>query len=223
MNELKKKEVQSAAPGNIDITIIDGMFFLHLFPDLPSTFGSVASHILRQICRQKGNETHLIFDKIISPSIKDCERTKRALSRSTVYQITGPEQKRPTNWLQALRQDKFKEALVEFLTNHWSDNSFASSFGQKKIFSNCGNTCYSYASNGANVTGRIDEQFHSTHEEADSRMIFHLSKVHQDCFVNRTWMYAPIRCKEESMDGDRHIYKKHLEIHQYQRNFRFLR
>ena len=96
MNELENK-VQSVAPGNIDITIIDGMFFLHLFPDLPSTFGFVASHILRQICRQKGNEIHIIFDETISPSIKDCERTKRAVRRSTAYQITGPEQKRPTN------------------------------------------------------------------------------------------------------------------------------
>lgn len=110
LSQTIEKRVATRNPHTIDITIIDGMFFLHLFVELPPTFGALAKFILRQVCRQKGNEIHLVFDKAISPSIKDCQRNKRGDNRVVAYQITGPEQKRPGNWLQALRVDQFKEA-----------------------------------------------------------------------------------------------------------------
>ena len=45
-------------------------------------------------------ELHMVFDKTITPSIKDCERNKRGSNRMVAYQKTGQEQKRPINWLQ---------------------------------------------------------------------------------------------------------------------------
>ena len=72
-----EKRVNPRSPGTIDIKIIDGMFFLHLFVNLPATFGALATLIFKQVCKQKGNEIHLVFDKTISPSIKDCDRNKR--------------------------------------------------------------------------------------------------------------------------------------------------
>ena len=65
---------------------------------------------------------HLVFDKTISPSVKDCERDKRSDNRAAAYHITGPEQKRPGNWLKAMRQDQFKEALIYFLIKQWEDH-----------------------------------------------------------------------------------------------------
>ena len=76
--------------------MIDGMFFLHLFVELPPTFGALATLILRRVCRQSGNEVDLVCDKTTSPSIKDCERSKRGDNIAVAYQITGPEQK--TSW-----------------------------------------------------------------------------------------------------------------------------
>ena len=71
-----ENHINSCSPGTIDVRIIDGMFFLHLFVDLP----------LR-------TEIHLMFDKIISLSIKDSERNKRDNNRHVAYQKTGAEQK----------------------------------------------------------------------------------------------------------------------------------
>ena len=101
-------QVKSTPPSKIDTTIIDGMFFLHLLVDLPSSFGQVAMHILKRVCSSNSNTIHLVFDKTQSPSIKDCERNLRSMdNRQVPYQITGPEQKRPSNWSNALRNDHF--------------------------------------------------------------------------------------------------------------------
>ena len=111
------------------MTIIDGTFFFHLLYQPPSTFADLADHLLRQVCKQRGTEIHLVFDKIISPSIKDAERNKRSNQRGMAYQIIRPEQKRPSNWLQALRGDQFKEALVTFLVDYLENNNSARILG----------------------------------------------------------------------------------------------
>jgi len=92
-----EKRICSQPPPHIDVTIIDAMFFMHLQKDLPSSFGSVSRVLLSKVCSCKGNEIHLIFDKVIKPSIKDCERDARSTSndRSSSYQITGCWQQRP--------------------------------------------------------------------------------------------------------------------------------
>ena len=120
-NELQKR-VKTVNPTGVDVTVIDGLFFLHFLIDLPTNFGSIASFILHQVCKQKGHTIHLVFDKTISPSIKDCERDKRSDNRAAAYHITGPEQKRPGNWLKVMRQDQFKEALIYFLIKQWEDH-----------------------------------------------------------------------------------------------------
>ena len=172
-----EKRIATRNPHNIDIRIIDGMFFLHLFVELPPTFGALAILILKQVCKQKGNEIHLIFDKTISPSIKDCERNKRGDNRTVAYQIIGPEQKRPGNWLQALRVDQFKEALVEFLTGFWGNDDLAPIIGQKKLYVNSADVCYSFHNENGIMMKAIEEDFRCSHEEADTRMLFHISKV----------------------------------------------
>ncbi|KAI9565233.1 hypothetical protein GHT06_009016 [Daphnia sinensis] len=61
----------------IDVTIIDGFFFLHLCHDLPSSFIKSSRHILQRIRAFRTKKIHLIFDRVPSPSIKDRERDKR--------------------------------------------------------------------------------------------------------------------------------------------------
>jgi len=101
-----EKRIQTKNPGIVaDVLIIEAMFFLHLFVDLPLTFGALAKFILQRICKQRGKEIHFVFDKTISPPIKDCERNKRGDNRMTKYQITGPEQKRPSKVLKRLSRN----------------------------------------------------------------------------------------------------------------------
>ena len=41
---------ESRDPEFVDVIIVDGMFFLHILPDLPPTFGEVSKLILRRLC-----------------------------------------------------------------------------------------------------------------------------------------------------------------------------
>ena len=81
LKELESR-VASVKPASIDVMIIDAMFFFNLLVDSPSTFGSIARYILGCICSTTSREIHFVFDKIIHPSIKDCERDARSLDRS---------------------------------------------------------------------------------------------------------------------------------------------
>ena len=124
------KRVASNPPTNVNVTIIDGMFFFHLLYQPPASFVGLADQILRQVCKQRGTEIHLVFYKTISPSIKDAERNKRSNQRGMAYQITGPELKRPSNWLQVLREDQSREALVTFSVDYLENNNSPESWVQ---------------------------------------------------------------------------------------------
>ena len=75
-----------------------------------------------------------------------------------------------------MRVDQFKEALVEFLVTFWESSELAFIIGSKKIFVNSGDTCFSFCNEGGFMVKKIEEEYRCSHEEADSRMLFHLSK-----------------------------------------------
>ena len=141
-----EKSVASNPSKNVDVTIIDGMFFFHLLYQPPSTFAGLADHLLRQVCKQRGTETHLAFDKTIPSSIRDAERNKRTNQRGMAYQITRCEQKRPSNWLQVLRGDHFKKALITLSVDYLENDNSARILSSKKLIVNNGDTCYSFIS-----------------------------------------------------------------------------
>ena len=120
------------------------MLFLHLLVDPPSTFGSIAWYILDCICKTMSRGIRFVFDKILHPSVKDCERDYRSLDRSASYSVTGLSQRRPGNWLAALLSDHFKNSLIQYLISAWDDNSLATTRGEKKLFVNNNNDCYSF-------------------------------------------------------------------------------
>ena len=145
----------------MDVIIIDAMFFLNLWKDLPATFGTIARFLLIKAFAQKGNNIHLVFDKVVSPSVKDCECDSRSgyQERGSQYQITGPNQRRTSNWLNTLQFGQFK---------------VAKSFEGKPLYVNDHDICYCFREeNGQATRTMIPEQL-SSHEEADSKMIYHL-------------------------------------------------
>ena len=115
----------------------------------------------------------------MSPSIKDCERDSRAGSenRSMSYSIGGPGQKRPRDFLKALRNDGFKDSLLNYLVESWQDDSNAQIIGEKQIYVTCKDKCYLFQVINGSVSRTEDETLRSNHEEADSRMFFHLAKI----------------------------------------------
>ena len=76
VEELESR-IFSEKPNHVDVTITDAMFFLHLWKDLPATFGTIARFSLIKAFAQKGNNINLVLDKVVSPSVKDYERDCR--------------------------------------------------------------------------------------------------------------------------------------------------
>ena len=70
MEELQSR-IFSEKPNHVDVTVTDVMFFLHLWKDLPATFGTIARFLLVNAFAWKENNLHLVFDKVVSPSTKD--------------------------------------------------------------------------------------------------------------------------------------------------------
>ena len=173
-----ESRIKTDDPPYIDASIIDGMFFLHLLVELPGTFGLISKHIFKRLCNFKGKQIHVAFDKIFSPSIKDCERNKRMTGdRNTEYQLTGHSQKRPGNWLDALRNDNFKKTLIEYLISSWEDDSLSSILGDKTIVVNKDDVCYSFSVRENKIIKTGVDTMYCTYEEADSRMLFHLKSL----------------------------------------------
>ena len=110
-------------PKTVDASIIDVMFFLRLHPNIPSTFDGVARYLLARVSELEGHILHFVCDKWVHPAIKDCERKDRDKSK-LIYCGKDPAQKRPTNWLDALKSNTFKESLIRCLVEAWKDPSF---------------------------------------------------------------------------------------------------
>ena len=102
LTELESR-VKSEAPTKIDAAAVDGMFFLHLLVDPPKIFNQIAIYLLRKMFNNFNcKNIHLLFDKVVSPSIKDLKKNKRSSTRQDLFTITGPAQTRPSDWEAAL-------------------------------------------------------------------------------------------------------------------------
>ena len=172
--------VKSPAPRVIDALLVDGFFFLHVHgKQLPNTFGKVAKHILKELCRTSAKRIDLVFDQILTPSIKDAERDRRCTTtgRDAAYNISGPNQVCPSNFIGELRNDNFKRAFVKFLVIAMEDDSFAEILGQKSLYITQDSLCYSFIVSDGKVIRRDEPALFSNHEEADTRLFAHISTV----------------------------------------------
>ncbi|GBP24271.1 hypothetical protein EVAR_80124_1 [Eumeta japonica] len=71
-------QIDSENPDKIDIEIIDGFYYMYqIGATLPQTFGKLAESILIKLCAKKAKEVHIVLDRYLKPSIKDCERQNR--------------------------------------------------------------------------------------------------------------------------------------------------
>ena len=127
----------------------------------------------------KTPQIDLVFDQIKTPSFKHYERDQRskANDRSVNYQISGHAQTRPPKYKDALRNDAFNASLIAFLVNSWKDNSFADIISDKLIYVTYCEKCFCFSSSEGNVYKNEVDSLHSSHEEAVSRIFFHLHSM----------------------------------------------
>ena len=154
------------------------MFFLYLWKDLPATFGTTASFLLIKAFAKKGKNIHLVFTKTVLPSIKDCERDSRSgyQERDSQNQITGPNQRRPRNWLIAFRFDQLKVAVTSSLAWARQDDSLADIFHWKCLHANSGENCCCFQEENEPVTRALIPELTCSHE-AYSKIIYHLAAL----------------------------------------------
>ena len=98
--------------------------------------GDISMFILRMVYRIDSNEIHLVFDHIVKPSIKDCERDSRSgiADRTESYVIVGPSQKRPNDFGAALRNDNFKTSFLKYLVSSWDNQQLQNIVESKVIY-----------------------------------------------------------------------------------------
>ena len=61
-----------------------------------------------------------------------------------MYEITGPEQKRPNNFQDALHNDHFKQTLVRFITSTWGEEKYVAMSWNKELRVNSEDACFLY-------------------------------------------------------------------------------
>jgi len=181
--KLFEKKVSTANQQSIcfDISIFDGFFMLYLMKEVPQTFDGISKKFLKIISQFKSSRIDIVFDQYFTPSIKDCERLRRNESTSTVS--IGPNQIRPHNFVAELKNPQFKEGLVKFFIDHWANDYMSPFIGNKTIYLSF-DKCYLYRAENNQVIRTIEESLScEEHEEADTRIIYHICQINFDAQV----------------------------------------
>ena len=176
MHKLEGK-VNSDPPQQIDVTVVDAMFLLHTMQNPPNAFGKIAEDILQRLCNMSGR-VDFVCDSYISPSIKESERNRRGAAEVT-FTITGPEQKRPRDWQQALKSSSFKTGFFHFLSIEWRKRSYAHIIEGHHVYIGLEETCFMFFVESGEVIRTEVPALNCQHEEADTRMMFHLQNIVQ--------------------------------------------
>ena len=164
--------VHTDAPRNVDVCIVDGMFVIQSLVDLPTTFGGVANVFLSRLVRQ-ANRVDFVCDTYKHPSIKDITREDRGSVEGEV-KVSGPEQRRPKDFTQALKSESFKISLFRFLANEWCRNEYATVLNTSELYFGLDEVCYRYKVVDGQVIRQNILDLNCQHEEADTRIVLHI-------------------------------------------------
>ncbi|CAH0562802.1 unnamed protein product [Brassicogethes aeneus] len=129
-----ESQITSNEQEDIDLVVIDGFFVLHTVKEIPIQYGKIASKCLSVFLNHKSNGIAVIFDSYFSPSIKDNEHLLRDNTEERQFRISGPEQKRCTDFTKDLKNINFKKALIQFFIEEWSKDEYASNFKSKILY-----------------------------------------------------------------------------------------
>ena len=172
---------ESTPPAAVDIIIVDAMFYLHILQEIPETYGEIATKILKDLCQNKSKRIDFVCDSYHSPNIKDVEHALRSQdNQSTNYCITGSDQKRPKDWSDTLKSSSFKTAFFEFLAQEWRDQSRTHILKGHMVYLALDEVCYLYTVQDDELKCVDVQEYHCQHEEADTRIIYHLKKITEE-------------------------------------------
>lgn len=175
--ELTSRQTQNINPLEPDITIYDGFYLLYKLKNVAETYGKISKQIFKILVYNK-KEVHVIFDKYNKPSIKDFEHDRRG-AEDTRYDIRK-NNKRPAEFCKLLCSANFKEKFVEFLIDDWKRDEFAQWCQGKTVKLNF-DQCYVYEVSDGNCMNRfIDYNLSCYHEEADTKIVYHICQLNKN-------------------------------------------
>ncbi|XP_067613930.1 serine/threonine-protein kinase Wnk isoform X4 [Eurosta solidaginis] len=183
-----EQQIEPHTPEHTNVKVLDGFFMLHLMREIPATYGNISTKILSMFCSNNAEVVVIAFDRYIFPSIKDNEHSLRGM-QVTQFHIEGPDQIRSSDFSNDLKNANFKEALVNFIIQHWTLDHAAPFVGNKTIYINY-DQCYKYKVNNGHVERTHDVLLSCpAHEEADTKIVFHVCQIDYDAHVT-------IRCSD---------------------------
>ena len=140
------------------------------------TFAELADHALSVVMKEgaKAKRIDIIFDVYKEISVKRAERLKRGSAEGTQFKNIaaghGIHQ-----WRKFLSSSYSKQSLINFLVNQWRNPRHKEKFKDRELFVTCDEFCYRLTEEGSQ---KVDE-LQCTHEEADTRILFHASHASQ--------------------------------------------
>ena len=164
-----EQSVENEPPAMFDCMVLDGPVIIHSLPTSGvTTFNEYADKVfMPYLMKQLGNTTRLdiVWDTYIVDSLKESTRTKRG--KGVRRKVSGST-KLPGNWKDFLRDSKNKEELFTFLTVKVAEYIFPPSK-------------FVYITSGKSVVciGSSNPMLDCNHEEADTRIIVHVSHALQ--------------------------------------------
>lgn len=207
--KMLEKEIDTNEPERCDVIIYDGFFIMHSIKDVPSSFGNVSKKLMKVFTANSARTVITAFDRYTFPSIKDNEHSLRGRIRGQRFQISGPDQIRPPNFSDALKNTYFKEAVVDFVIEDWKNDYMMPFIGNKTIYVNYLH-CYKYKVDQGRVIRTVETNLSCPgHEEADTKIVFHACKLDFEAHVT-------IRCSDTDiliiMLGNMNFIQRDLKI-----------
>lgn len=114
-----EQQIEPHTPEHTNVKVFDGFFMLHLMREIPATYGNISKKMLSMFCSNDAEVVVIAFDGYIFPSIKDHEHFLREMQVAQ-FHIEGPDQVRLSDFNNDLKNANFKQALVNFIMQHWT-------------------------------------------------------------------------------------------------------
>lgn len=158
-----------------DVYIVDAMLTVRAVTPRPLTYAAVAKAVLKMITYAP--IVYFVCDEYRNPSIKDVERETRGMSFVFV-QITGANQRCPADYMQ-LCSSVFKTSLLHFLLAERSSQKYMEIINGHTIYFCIEQFIYRINAVGGEVLRTRMPGAECKHEEAHTRIIYHLHEISQ--------------------------------------------
>ena len=180
LHELEKATTPLERPPSNNVTIINGMAVLQKARANGLTFGQLAQTILGNVLSSAVNASRIdvVFYVYISNSIKSAERLNRSAGGTIAFRSLQPEHP-IKQWNHFLSYGGNKTEVIAFLVAEWGKSERLLNRELGTFFVTTKDQCYEISNNGV----RVVPELVSTQEEADTRMMLHVSHAKQQGFT----------------------------------------